>query len=77
MYNDLDRILEMHWIFCGRLYFWATRPKKSSERKNSRKKVQASKNPKNEMEMISSKICPNGNIELIVMNAYINQNGNR
>jgi hypothetical protein len=63
MYYGHNGLLEMVLFFCGGLYFWATRQKKSSERKNSIKKVQASKNPKNEMEMKSSKFYQNGHFE--------------
>jgi hypothetical protein len=48
-----------HCFSAGGYIFGLLGQKKSSERKNSRKKVQASKNPKNEMEMKSSKFYQN------------------
>ena len=37
MQYGLVTILEMHWIFHGRLYFWATRPKKFQREKIMKK----------------------------------------
>jgi len=51
-----QRIIGNGIVFLRGAIFLGYSAKKSSERKNSRKKVQASKNPKNEMEMKSSKI---------------------